>query len=577
MAVNLVVNGVSYSFPNTGEELWGDSATNWATAITSGMLQKAGGTFTLTAEVDFGTSWGLKSLYFKGRTANPAAAGVVRLAFTDVMAWRNTGNSRDLALSVDASDRILFDGNVLATVGGAGIVWGVSNGGTGKTSFNAGEIVYKGAAGATLLGLAPGSQDQTLRINASLVPEYTFVTNAMMAAAAGVALNKLAALTATKAVVSDGSGFLSASTATGYQKLSSGTPSAVTTIPIADGGTGAGTKAAAFDALSPMDAIGQLIYGGASGTGTKLPAGTSGQYLKSTGGAAPAWTTFTQPTVQNFTATGTTTGWLFTISTSSTVAVGDTYTNNGNTYTVVYALTAQTGAVFFGTNASAPQASGTLTRATGAGTASITFTSRVATATYTTPAGCTLLRVRQVGGGGGGGGAGTANGTTGGDGGSTAFGTRLSGGGGGTVRLTVGSGGANSGSGYTVLIDVSGQSGGGGGINPTTANGSQCPGGAGGSSVLGGGGGAGTAGGDGNDARTNSGSGGSGAGNDNTNAERSGGGGGAGAYLDFLITSPAATYPYVVGAAGAAGTAGTSGRPGGAGAAGYISVQEFYQ
>jgi len=62
--------------------------------------------------------------------------------------------------------------------------------------------------------------------------------------------------------------------------------------PISRGGTGAATKSAAFDALSPMTTGGDLIYGGASGTGTRLANGTSGQFLKSNGGTnAPSWAT----------------------------------------------------------------------------------------------------------------------------------------------------------------------------------------------------------------------------------------------------------------------------------------------
>ncbi len=51
------------------------------------------------------------------------------------------------------------------------------------------------------------------------------------------------------------------------------------TLPIANGGTGQATKTAAFDALSPMTAKGDLIAGGASGTGTALAVGSNGQGL----------------------------------------------------------------------------------------------------------------------------------------------------------------------------------------------------------------------------------------------------------------------------------------------------------
>lgn len=62
------------------------------------------------------------------------------------------------------------------------------------------------------------------------------------------------------------------------------------TVAIAHGGTGQVTKAAAFDALSPMTTGGDLIYGGASGTGTRLANGSAGQILQSNGTtAAPTW------------------------------------------------------------------------------------------------------------------------------------------------------------------------------------------------------------------------------------------------------------------------------------------------
>lgn len=62
-------------------------------------------------------------------------------------------------------------------------------------------------------------------------------------------------------------------------------------VPIAFGGTGQSTKAPAFDALSPMTTAGDLIYGGVSGTGTRLPGGVDNQVLKYVGGT-PTWSTF---------------------------------------------------------------------------------------------------------------------------------------------------------------------------------------------------------------------------------------------------------------------------------------------
>lgn len=44
---------------------------------------------------------------------------------------------------------------------------------------------------------------------------------------------------------------------------------------------------------NPMSALGDIIYGGASGAATRLAAGTAGQALVSAGAAAPVWTTLT--------------------------------------------------------------------------------------------------------------------------------------------------------------------------------------------------------------------------------------------------------------------------------------------
>lgn len=59
-------------------------------------------------------------------------------------------------------------------------------------------------------------------------------------------------------------------------------------LPIANGGTGQTAKTAAFDALSPMTTAGDIIYGGNSGSGTRLAKGTDGQVLVLASGV-PKW------------------------------------------------------------------------------------------------------------------------------------------------------------------------------------------------------------------------------------------------------------------------------------------------
>jgi hypothetical protein len=72
----------------------------------------------------------------------------------------------------------------------------------------------------------------------------------------------------------------------------SGTTVTIGTIPLSKGGTNSTTKSGAFDSLSPMTTLGDTIYGGASGTGTRLPIGSNGQYMSIAAGI-PSWVSTT--------------------------------------------------------------------------------------------------------------------------------------------------------------------------------------------------------------------------------------------------------------------------------------------
>lgn len=114
MSTGITFNGSSYTVPAIGDASWGTSVSNYLIAIASGCLQKTGGTFTLGADVDFGSSYGLKALYLKSETLNIAQSGYVQLGVTDTLSWRNNANTADLALSVDASDLLNFNGKALS-------------------------------------------------------------------------------------------------------------------------------------------------------------------------------------------------------------------------------------------------------------------------------------------------------------------------------------------------------------------------------------------------------------------------------------------------------------------------------
>jgi hypothetical protein len=201
-------------------------------------------------------------------------------------------------------------------------------------------------------------------------------------------------------------------------------------------------------------------------------------------------------------------------------------------------------------------------------------------ATYYLPVGCLWIRVRMVGGGGGGGGSGYGSPGTGGAGGNTTFGTTLLVANGGSGGVGSGEGGAGGTASLGSGPNGTALTGGRGMYGTASSAGSAivliAAGGAGASSPLGGAGRAGQ--GVGGAGQVNTGSGGGGAGNTLNLAQTvyTGGGGGAGGWVDAIITSPAASYGYAVGAAGTAGSAGTSGNAGGLGALGYIVVEEHY-
>ena len=118
-AVTVSVNGSNHTIPQTNERGWGNAVTAWIQAISSFTLQPTGGNFTLTADTNFGANFGLKSAHFSSRTANPSTAGLVRLANTESVGWRNAAASGNLLLTVNASDQLTYNGVILSSSSGA--------------------------------------------------------------------------------------------------------------------------------------------------------------------------------------------------------------------------------------------------------------------------------------------------------------------------------------------------------------------------------------------------------------------------------------------------------------------------
>lgn len=365
----------------------------------------------------------------------------------------------------------------------------------------------------------------------------------------------------------------------GYVKTTSGVYSNVSTIPISDGGTGQTSQTAAFDALAPTTTKGDLVVH--NGTDNiRVAVGTNNQVLTADSAEASGvkWSTITPtvtyaiPTFQRFTS-GTSTynkNYTFIIS-SGNATVGATYTHNSVTYTVYATVSSSTSVVMSGS--AAPLSSGTLTKASGTGDASLTFT-QVIPPIY--------LKVKMLGGGGGGGGGNNTGSAT--SGGNTTFGTSLltaggaSGGTGGGSNGAGGAGGSNTINSPAINIaSITGMQGANGGHYWNNSGSGTTPGGLGGISVFSGAGSSGYAA-AGNNALANSGSGGGGGGSNITAANnQTGGGGGAGGYIEAIIPSPSATYSYAVGSGGAGQAGATNGYAGSAGGSGVIIVEEYYQ
>jgi hypothetical protein len=503
LASNVIFNAVSYSIPAEGDTGWGPDLTAYLISIASNAFQKTGGSFFLTSEANFGNSFGVSSLYLKSRAANPSSTGVIRLGSTQSVSWRNNANNADLALTTDASDNLLY---------------------------NSKTVLFSG------LGL---------------------IVNADVSNSAAIAYSKLAALTASRALVSDGSGVVAASSVTATELgYLSGVSSAIQTQIDSKQATITG---AASTVVSSNLTASRVVISNVSGkitttnvthTEVDYVSGVTGQLSGNSQSA----------TLQNKT-----------LDNSNIVTVrDDRFTIQDNSDATKQAMFELSGITTATTRTyTLPNLNGELAVYTAPTVQSFTSGS----GTYTTPANVKYIKIKMVGGAGGGGGSGTGAGATG-NGGNTTFGTSLLTASGGSGATTGGGGAGGGGGGTTInspavrILKADGATGQYGSFNADEL------GGGGGVSPLGGagrGGGRAVA---GQAATTNSGSGGGGGGGFTGLAGA--GGGGAGGYIESLITSPSATYAYAIGSGGSGGSAGTSGYAGGLGGSGYIVVEEYY-
>lgn len=122
MSTAVTYVGTQYNVPayqDTGYAQGSGNLSSYLIALATGSLTLSGGTFTLTADADFGANFGLKSIYYKSRNATPATTGVIRLGSAELICWRDNGDTADLELTTNASDQLTFNGNVIASSTGA--------------------------------------------------------------------------------------------------------------------------------------------------------------------------------------------------------------------------------------------------------------------------------------------------------------------------------------------------------------------------------------------------------------------------------------------------------------------------
>ena len=205
MSIPLVINGVTFNYPQQFDTNWGPTLTNWSQAVTNAIANIAFNNASFNSVTSL--------------AANPALTGFIRVPNnTPGITWRNFANSADLPLTVDVSNNLLFNGvavgNPTTLTNTHIFVGNVSN---VPTDVAMSGDVHISNTGATTIQSASvtGAKIASSTITESNITAGT-ITNASINTTAAIALSKLTALNAFISPVTDTNGFLvnSATTAT---------------------------------------------------------------------------------------------------------------------------------------------------------------------------------------------------------------------------------------------------------------------------------------------------------------------------------------------------------------------------
>lgn len=178
--------GPNYTIPDVGDENWGQEVTNFLVAIPNGVMPTQG-SFALTGDVNLGSTYGLVAAHFISDGMSPSLTGFLRLTKTDILTWRNNANSADLALGINGSDLLTFNGVTMAFTGGVAVA----------SQY---QLAYYAANGNSVSGLTLITGSKALQSDANGLPVASTVTTTELGYVSGVTSAIQTQINATAAV-----------------------------------------------------------------------------------------------------------------------------------------------------------------------------------------------------------------------------------------------------------------------------------------------------------------------------------------------------------------------------------------
>lgn len=173
MARSITLNATSYSIPQTGDSGWSNTGgvDDYLVALSTGVLSKAGGAFTLTAEVDLGVNYSLAGAYFKSRVQSYTTACTTTSSSVTVTV---TGSTAGLAVGQSVAGTGIPASTTVSAISGSTVTLS-QNATASGTGVNLTFTSNPAAAGIIRLANADtinfrnvgNSADLTLGVNAS--------------------------------------------------------------------------------------------------------------------------------------------------------------------------------------------------------------------------------------------------------------------------------------------------------------------------------------------------------------------------------------------------------------------------